>query len=375
MGLYVIVLDSDCNAPGLQLGDAGFVVDITDADACLAIARRERIDGVVHVCSEVSMAVMGRINEELGLYGIDAATAFRATNKVEMRRAFGVGGAPSPKSVGAATEAEALVAAATVGLPLIVKPSRSSGSRGVSRVENLDEPAVFLRAFHRAVEQSRDPSAVIEAFIEGPEFSVEILVWEGSPRVLAVTDKITTGAPYFVEIGHSQPTQVNTVQRRLIEEAAVKGVLALGIDWAAAHAEVRLSPEGPYIIEIGARLGGDYITTELVPRSTGINMVEGAIRLALGEVPDLMPRSAPKGAAIRYIIPPPGRVVRIENMDAGRLTKGVVVFELGSRLGDNVPECTSSLSRVGHVIAEGSTACVAIAAAEAARDVIRVVTA
>ena len=124
MGLRVIVLDADAGAPGLSLGDAGYVVNIANFEACLTIARREQVKGVVHICSEVSMAVMGRLNEALKLHGIDHATAVRATNKIEMRRAFAAGGAPSPKSIGAATESEAVAAGEVIGRPLIVKPSR-----------------------------------------------------------------------------------------------------------------------------------------------------------------------------------------------------------------------------------------------------------
>ena len=158
--------------------------------------------------------------------------------------------------------------------------------------------------------------------------------------------------------------------RRLIEEAAIKGVKALGIDWAATHAELRLTSRGPMLMEIGARLGGDYIATELVPRSTGIDMVEGAINLALGRVPDLTPRHKPRGAAIRYFTPPPGRVTNIIGLDKVHSMPGVKIVDLGIHVGDIVREFTSSLSRVGHVITEGATADQAIANAEAARDAV-----
>ena len=258
MGLRVVVLDGSPSAPGLHLGDVGRVVNIADADACLAVAKQENINGVVHICSEVSLHVLGRINDELGLHGIGQAVAIQATNKEKMRRAFEGGGAPSPKSFGATTENEALHAADNLRWPVIIKPSRNSGSRGIARLDRQDDRVAFLAAFHRAVKESRDRGAVVEEFVEGPEFSVEILVWSGKPHVLAVTDKVTTGAPNFVETGHSQPSRFGESDLKQVEEAAIRGVKALGIDWSAAHAEVRLSARGAFLMEIGARLGGGF---------------------------------------------------------------------------------------------------------------------
>ena len=146
------------------------------------------------------------------------------------------------------------------------------------------------------------------------------------------------------------------------------------IDWAAAHAEIMLTADGPVMIEIGARMGGDFITTELVPRSAGIDMTEGAINLALGREPDLTARRSPGGAAIRYLTPQSGRVLSVDGLAEAEQMPGVKIVEVDVGAGDVVPEITSSLTRVGHVIAEGATAAEAIANAEAARDAIRIQT-
>ena len=178
MGLRVVAADGNPASPGLALADVGSVINILDAEECLALARREKVDGVVHICSEVSMYAMGRINEELGLHGIDSATAVRCTNKQEMRRAFEAAGAPSPRSTGVTTAEEA-VAAAAIGRPAIVKPARNSGSRGVTRLAEGDGPEAVVAAFEYAMAESRDPMALVEEYVTGPEFSVEILAWAG----------------------------------------------------------------------------------------------------------------------------------------------------------------------------------------------------
>jgi biotin carboxylase len=374
LGLRVVALDGDAHAPGLALADVAHVVNILDADACLAVARSERPDGVLHLCSEVAMPAVGAINDDLGLHGPGRRVVAQATNKERMRRAFEAAGAPSPISYGAQTVAQALAAAAKLTGPLIIKPSRNSGSRGVTRLDPSTNEDALLRAFRLAVQESRDHSAVIEQFIEGPEFSVEILVWEGQARVLAITDKQTTGAPAYVETGHCQPSRFTVAEQEAVQAAALAGVKALGIDWSAAHAEVRLSENGPFLIEIGARLGGDFITTELVPRSTGIDMVEGAIQLALGQRPALPRLHPPRGAAIRYLTPAPGTVREIRGLETAKRIPGVQIVEVSVAPGEVVPPITSSLARVGHVICEGATADAAVDAAERARDTIQIIT-
>ena len=372
LGLRVVAVDADAGAPGLKRADVARVANITDFDACLAIAREVHADGVIQICTEVSIPVIGRLNAAMGWAGLRPEVAANATNKHLMRRAFEQGGAPSPRSFGVATREEALAATEALEGPCIFKPARSSGSRGVTKLDAGDDEAVIVRAFDHALGFSADRGVVVEEFVDGPEFSVEILTWDGEPRVLAVTDKVTTGAPNFVETGHSQPSALTSSERAAVVAAAVAGVKALGIDWSAAHAEIKLGAHGPRIMEIGARLGGDFITTELVPRSTGIDMVAGAIRLALGEVPDLTPQHPPQGAAIRYVIPRPGPVAGILGLEKARSIPGVGVAEVYVRPGDDVPPVTSSGCRSGHVIAEGATPAEAVARAEVACATIRI---
>lgn len=372
LGLRVVAVDADAQAPGLSLANVARVANITDYEACLAIAREEHADGVIQICTEVSIPVIGRLNAAMGWAGLRPEVALDATNKHRMRRAFERGGAPSPRSFGCGTIAEALAAARSMPGALIAKPSRSSGSRGVTKLETGVDEAAVAAAFERAMGFSADRGVVIEEFVEGPEFSVEILVWNGEPRVLAVTDKVTTGSPNFVETGHSQPTALCAAERDAVVRAAIAGVKALGIDWSAAHAEIKLGATGPRIMEIGARLGGDFITTELVPRSTGVDMVAGAIRLALGEVPDLTPQHSARGAAIRYVIPRPGRITAVSGLPEARRLPSVRVAELYVGPDDDVPPVTSSGCRSGHVIAEGATAAEAIMCAEAGCAAIRI---
>ena len=218
----------------------------------------------------------------------------------------------------------------------ILKPSRNSGSRGIAKIEEDIDGAEFEKLFETAKGESRDKQVMLEQFIEGPEFSIEIIVWNGKVNVLTVTDKKTTEAPHFVELGHNQSSCFPSETVEKIKAAAVAGVKALGVNNCACHAEVKVAQvkdgrlkvkdgrlkvkDGrlkvkdesgevkvmPYIMEIGARMGGDFISTILTPLSTGVDMIAAAVNCALGIEPCLQPTAKQQGVCIRYFCPKPG---------------------------------------------------------------------
>ena len=374
-GYYVIAVDDDPNAPGMVLADKAIVPGgLVNEDKMLAIAREEQISGIIHPCSEVAMNVMGRINDEMGLSGISRQIAIRSTNKHLMREAFERYGAPSPQS---RCFENADVAweefCSEFHNDAILKPSRNSGSRGISKISQRIDETEFERLFERAKEESRDKSVMLEQFVEGPEFSVEIIVWDKKVNILQVTDKKTTGAPYFVELGHNQPSLFSAHIVEAVKHAAIMGVRALDVNNCACHAEIKVQDGRAYIMEIGARLGGDFISTELTHLSTGIDMVAAAIDVAIGIEPTLEPIAKPQGVAIRYFTPRPGKVLSIEHTE---LLKCPDVYdaEIYVKVGDKVREVRSSLDRSGHVIVTASTAQQAIEKAESLVKEVKIIT-
>lgn len=364
MGYYVLAVDGNPKAPGFNVADKAICADIVNEDTMLKIARDEHVDGVIHPCSEVSMAVMGRINDELGLSGISREQAICATNKHLMRKAFEKGNAPSPKSILAKDAEDAWRRLQSeFDTDAILKPSRNSGSRGIAKVSRNMDKGDFIRAYDEALNESRDHSVLIEQFIEGPEFSIEMIVWQGEIHVLTVTDKKTTGAPHFVELGHNQPSCFSATDVETLKAAAVAGVRALGVNNCACHAEAKLMNGKAYLMEVGARLGGDFISTELTHLSTGIDMVAAAIDVALGVEPDLSAKEEPKGVCIRYFCPKPGKLVSISNTEVLN-NPHVYLWEIYPKEGDVIPAVTSSLCRSGHVIVTEKTPQKAIELAE-----------
>ena len=375
MGYYVIATDDDPNASGLSMADKAIVPGgLMDEDKMVAISKEENINGVIHPCSEVAMNVMGRINDELHLCGISKEIAIRATNKHLMREAFEAYGAPSPKSILTKDEEDAWNTFCNeFDTNAILKPSRNSGSRGIAKVEKGISKEAFVSLYKRALNESRDHQVLIEQFIEGPEFSVEVIVWKGEPHVLAVTDKKTTEAPYFVELGHNQPSVYPVEIQEKLKDGAIAGCKALGLTNCAAHCELKVQNGKAYLMEIGARMGGDFISTELTRLSTGIDMVAATIDVVLGIEPDLTPKTRGQGVCIRYFTPKPGRLIAVEG-DDNLKDAHVYNAEIYLKVGDTIPEVKSSLDRSGHVIVTDMDALSAIKRADSIISNIKLIT-
>jgi biotin carboxylase len=238
--------------------------------------------------------------------------------------------------------------------------------KGISKEE-------FDALYRRALDESRDHQVLIEQFIEGPEFSVEVIVWQGEPHVLAVTDKKTTEAPYFVELGHNQPSLYPEDVQQKLKDGAIAGCKALGLTNCAAHCELKVQNGEAYLMEIGARMGGDFISTELTHLSSGIDMVAATIDVVLGVEPKLKPVEEKHGVAIRYFTPKPGKVVAIEHTELLE-RPDVYDAEIYVQVGDEVREVKSSLDRTGHVIVTADIAKDAITIAERLIEEVKIIT-
>ncbi len=358
-GLRVVTIDPDPLAPGHLIADHAHFHDLADNAACLEVARHYLVDGVITLGADFPMPLLAEICDSLKLTGPTPDAVRRATDKFLMRSALG-----APEHFKVADTKAAYEAARTLACDAIIKPTLSSGGRGVTRLPVGVEEDVVARAFAHASEKSRDGHAIVERLFEGPEFSVETITMDGHTTVLAITDKETAGPPHFVETAHRQPTLANEADREALKQAAIQGIAALGIDNAPGHSEIRLSPEGPIIMEIAARMGGGFIASHLTPLSSGIDMVRAAIALALGEVPDLN-AGTEQGAASRLLCPLPGRIRAISGLDAVRVEASCADAALYVGLGDIIPALVDATGRAGHVIATAADG--AAASAEAMR--------
>lgn len=364
MGLEVIAIDMDPNAVGFNVpGVIKEVISTIDTPAILDAAKRHQINGIMTLASDMPMQSVAVVSHEMGLVGISEDTALKATNKAFMRDALKEAGVPVPtyfRVKGKEEFYKAVDHIRAAGYKCIVKPADNSGSRGVDLLKddsNLDA------AYDYTVQYSRGGEIVVEEFMEGPEVSVETLAFDGNIHVIQITDKLTTGTPYFVEMGHSQPSQLSEEMKEKIKNVTVAANKAIGIQNGPSHTEIKVTNEGPKIVELGARLGGDCITTHLVPLSTGVNMVEQSIKIALGDIPDLEPKWN-KGSAIRYLRTDIGTVKEIKGISEAESVPGVVQVSIVHGVGEHVGEIKSSIDRAGFVIAQAEDAKKAVDIAE-----------
>lgn len=348
MGLEVAVADYNPNAEGIQFADHYFNASTIDIDAIVKVAKEFRPDGIMTLATDMPMRSIAAATQELGIPGITIDSAIKSTDKIEMIKAFKSNGVASPWffEIDSFSELEDLKH--TITYPCIMKPSDNSGSRGVIMINHPDE---LPSAYVYSMQQSRNGKVIIEECLQGEEVSVEIITYKGEPHVLQVTDKLTTGAPYFVEMGHSQPSKFSGEELKKISDLAKTAVKAVGIQDSPAHVEIMVTKDGPKMIELGARMGGDCITTHLVPLSTGIDMIKAAIDISLGNPPDLS-RRFNKGSAIRYFNVKPGIVKNISGVEDAEKSDGVRDIFFTKIIGDEIIPIHSSIDRAGMVICQ-----------------------
>ena len=341
MGLETHVFAWACGDVGEQTADVFHPVSITEIDRIADICKEVGVEGICSIGTDLGNITVSKVAAKLGLNANPVECVDKSTNKHRMREAFFANGDPSPKSVLVRSIED--LEGVNLSYPLIVKPVDRSGSRCISK---LDTPEGLEEAVLDAVEASFDKSAVVEEFFVGTEYSVEFISWQGEHTFLALTKKYTTGAPHFIETGHLEPAPVSSELCERIKGVVVHALDGLGVEYGASHSEVLVSESGDIrIVEIGSRMGGDCIGSDLVYLSTGIDFVRAVIDIALGVKPDLSSRHAPGSAMIRFMFTEGDRIAleqaRASHLD---LVKRVVLSD------DANHEIVDSSSRYGYFI-------------------------
>lgn len=369
MGLHVAVVDFNPQAIGIPYADKYYNASTMDEDAVLAAAEDYQPDGIMTLATDMPMRGVSKASDKLHLHSINYQTAVKATDKYDMIKAFKEHNVPSPWFFVVDTLEELKEHGADVTFPCIIKPTDNAGSHGVAKVHGFQE---LLDNYEYAHQSSRHGKVIIEEYLDGPEVSVEVMVVDGKVNILQITDKITTEAPHFVELGHTQPSQLPLATQEAIRDVTIAACNAIGIDKGPAHVEMKVTHRGPVMIELGARMGGDNITTHLVPLSTGIDMVGSTIKVAMGEQPDIEP-TLHCGSAIRYFEVPYGTIKAIDGVDEAQKISGVKQITFTKEVGEESTPIHCSNDRIGFVIAQGATAKDAVKACEKAMETIKIV--
>ncbi len=376
-GLRVVVADGNACAPGRAEADEFEHVDLRDRESMLEAARRYHDSGELHAVFTAGTdfsSTVAFVADGLGLPGTSLESALNATDKFRMRKVLRDASVRVPRFAvieeNDLSEQGLAGALAAVGLPAVVKPADSMGARGVVRVENAGEALAYATA---SVSHSRTRRVVVEGYIDGPEFSIDALVYGGNTRITGFADRHIAFPPYFIEMGHTIPTSLDAHSQELIIAEFRRGVRALGITNGAAKGDMKLSSDGPVVGEIAARLSGGYMSGWTFPLSSGVKLTEKAIRISLGEAPGSLDPAWDRTSAERAVISIPGVVEKVTGAETVRGGPDIAEVFLIAAPGDELRLPTSNVEKCGNVIAIGDTREIATSAAETAVSQIEVV--
>jgi argininosuccinate lyase len=346
-------------------------VETNEADALLDhLARLQPalgFDGVLTSC-DYYLPTAARVAGHLGLPGPPVEAVENACRKDKTRKVLRDAGVPGPAFALAETRSGLEEAAAALGFPLVLKPVDLCAGMYVRKVRDQGE----LRTAYQELQgfpvnargQERVPTALLEEVLTGPEVSVESVTFRGHTTVVGVTDKSIAGDPAFVETGHMFPAALDAETERAVMSAAVTAVEALGLDNVVAHTELKLSPDGPRIVEVNPRPAGNQIT-ELVRRVTAIDLPSVYAQVALGEKPSMEPvETGVASAAISFLLPQrEGRISEIRGARELEVAGGVVDWTVKDA-GHLAGAPTSNNHYLGHVMVTDARAGAARSRAE-----------
>ena len=349
MGLYTVGIDPCEDATCRGDVDAFEVVGGQDYEGHCAVVEKYGIDAIVTAATDKPLVMMARIAEKYGFPFYSVETAQWSTDKFQMKQRFIEGDVPCARGrlIHTADEAKDLY------FPVIVKPRDNSGSRGVKLCRTKEE---LEQSMAEALEYSKLDSVLVEEFIEGPEYSIEGLHYDGKSEVIQFTEKKTTEFPYNVELGHIQPANISDENKQKIREIVAKIGKALKFENCPSHTELKINERGIFVIETSPRLGGDYITSTLTPLSTGINFEDQLLHIALGEKVNTQTGRVEKASGVCFLNLPCGKVTAIDPaINEVSTWPNVYSFATSLKVGDEIHPITSSLNRYGQFIVKVGT--------------------
>ncbi len=378
MGLQAAVFDMSLDAPGLRLADHKVLMSTRDIEGCVRKARmlsqKTAVHGVITAGTDASRSVAA-VASALELPGIRYADAEACSNKVLMRRRLKKHNLPGPPFYSLWSLKEAREAMDCLTFPLVLKPAENMGSRGVIKIEKRED---IHAAFRHTKKYSPTGEMILEEYMPGPELSVDALAWDKNFALTGIADRIIAHEPFFIEIGHNMPSMQAPLILQESVELMRKAMRALGIYRGAAKGDLKITAEGVKIGEIAARLSGGFMSSHTYPLHSGVDVLQGAIHLALGDEPQKAIKEIAKAqssqrqknkggfqtknsckkrpvAIERSILCPPGKIMKLEGVDRMRSVPGIEYIYISCKEGELIKQATSNIDKAGHIIATGAS--------------------
>ncbi|WP_424349654.1 ATP-grasp domain-containing protein [Latilactobacillus sp. 5-91] len=366
MNCKVICVVSDIDNPN-KYGYAGqfddlIVADIRNSasilDAILNSKYRE-FDAIIPGTDYVT-AVTAKVAEQLNMFGNSYFAAKCARNKDLAREQYLKKGVPSAKFAVVKSIEEARAASKRIGYPLILKPTNTASSIDVFYIDSDDELQKRFIQISKLKQSYMDFKVrnefILEEFLVGPEFSVELFLNNDKIEFVEVTEKHTTEPPYFVELMHVFPTTIDTEHKEEIIDTAYKAAQALDFHNGPTHIEVKMTSNGSRVIEVNGRPGGDHITSDLIFDAYGINIFAKTIELYLNHDVTIAPTKN-QAAAISFLFTEQdGKLKSVDGLQVIRTSQGFKKLVVDSLPGQIVRVPTNSDDRIGYFIISGDDA-------------------
>ena len=348
MGLYTIVSSIPGAYPGFSDADKIYHINTTDKEAILKVCREEGVCGICTSGTDVAVATIGYVNEQMGLTGISEAAANKACDKYEMKKAFAEGGVSASRFIRADSLDEAREAANDIGYPVVVKCVDSSGSRGINVVDSEEE---LEAAYKEAIGYSRKAYVLIEEKLGGDEIGVDGIVQNGEVSLIAPHQKYTYSFKgVTMPAGHSFPYHCSSSVRAEIEKQITLAVRALGLDNCAFNSDVFVDGENVYIIEMGGRAGATGIP-ELISIHYGFDFYELMIKSALGETAEPRTSEIKQPCMSRLLMSPlDGVITRVDEEAIDRIREKGCEIRIDYSAGCSVEQMHNGTTRIGHLI-------------------------
>ena len=376
IGLKVIAVDGNPDAPGLKIADVGINADIKDVEAMVEIGKKYKIDGVMTHAVEIPQ-VVAKVAKALNLPSLDLEVAERATNKLKRIKCLVEHGVPCPKFETAKTMEEAEENAKKIGFPCVFKPIDNAGARGVSLVRSEDE---IERSYKEAIFFSKFDLVLIEEYLEGYELSTEAFVIGDEIYHTSFDDRNYEDKgkyfPYFIEDGGDLPTELPEHEINKVKMIIEKSIKALGINFGAAKGDIVIDKDGSKILEMAARTSGGFFCSVQTPIHNGIQILKPLISISVGDKVDrndLRPKYN-KPSIERYIMSKSGMIKSITGIEEAAKVPGVLFFKIFEQYKRNslIPETFANITKIGVIIGTGETKEIAIKNTEKAVSMIKV---
>lgn len=384
LGLKVFVIDANPDAMCVPLADVFKKIDLKAKDEiasyALELKEKENLAAIFTAGTDFSASV-AYASEKCGLLSHSYQAALNASDKTLMRACFDKENVPSPKFVKIHRNQICEVLnpefVSKLSYPLVVKPVDNMGARGCRMIRDKSE---LLFSVEEAIKYSRSGNCILEQYMAGPEFSIDALVYDGTMTITGFADRHIFYPPYFIEMGHTMPTEISQEMYYQLVKTFADGVSALGLTRGAAKADIKFTENGPMIGEIAGRLSGGYMSGWTYPYSSEINLTRAAIQIACGDCPDELEKNRhalPLDSSLKLFqadskivsaerawISIPGIVKKIHGLDQ-RLNEDIVknIFPR-IKEGDKVSFPRNNVEKCGNVISVSSNRELAVAECE-----------